>query len=108
NLILLVEPFSLVPLERDPRLEAALSVAATICWEWCRLTNDFLLLGVAGRQPAISSGYASRESALEMLHHLALAAGDARIDHGPLVKALAAIVVPEAPVLLVTARAHSA
>jgi uncharacterized protein (DUF58 family) len=107
NLIVIVEPWSVSHEHADPAVEATISLAATICWEWCRQSTEYLMLAVAGHSPAVAAGYSSRDTALQMLRHLAKTVGEATIEPTPLLKAVAAEVVPEAPVLIISPRADS-
>jgi len=107
NLLVVLDPWSENPDFPDANLESALSLAATICWEWCRERHDFLLLAVAGSKPEVVSGYTSRDNALEALQALARASAEGRVDPAPLVRLLARTVVPGAPVLLIGQRPNS-
>ena len=51
----------------DQRFEAAVSLAATVCWEWGRHNNDQLFLLVADQPPVIHTGPCTRDRALAML-----------------------------------------
>lgn len=108
NLIVVLEPWSSQTEWTDPKFEAAVSLAATICFEWCRCGADYLMLATAGSRPEVHSGYATRDCALEILEHLAVVAAETTIEVAPLLKRVAASVVPEAPVLIVSSRNQSA
>ena len=116
NLVLVVEPW--LPAEQPPgvagetrdscdakaRLEVALCLAATICWEWCRQKGDHLVLAVAGAEPTVLAGVTSQDLALSMLECLAMQAGGATDIPGVLDR-LQQSDMPSGPVLLVTSHA---
>jgi uncharacterized protein (DUF58 family) len=107
ELILLVEPHSANPGQYDPILETVISLAATICWEWHRIGNDKLSLGILGSKPVVAMRHAGADSALEMLRHLALTEGEAWLDPGSLLKRLATPVKSSTPVLLVASQQNT-
>jgi uncharacterized protein (DUF58 family) len=79
NLLLVLE---LAP-DGDPLLgEEAISLAATVCWEWCRQTGDRLVLAVAGAEPVVVAGVTGRDLARRTLRCLALLPGRSRIEDG--------------------------
>ncbi len=108
NLILVLEPW----LPSDPvsgpkaedLLEEAISLAATICWEWCRQSGDRLVLAIAGHPAVALEGVTGRELALRLLERLAVQSGDSVCDPAKLGASLAGVRLPAAPVLLVTTR----
>jgi uncharacterized protein (DUF58 family) len=99
NLILVFDP----QLAGDDQFEGAVSLAATICWEWCRQTGDHMLLAVAGSPPAVVAGVTGRDLALRMLECLAVQRGLRTVDGQALLDALASQCLPRAPVLVVGA-----
>jgi uncharacterized protein (DUF58 family) len=84
------------------RLEEALSLAATICWEWCRHRGHRFVLAVAGPSPLVVDGLTSREHALLMLECLAVHPGSPAPAADRLAERLAALPLPSAPVLVVS------
>jgi uncharacterized protein (DUF58 family) len=111
NLILVVNPWlaersvdgavgSSAP--ASPLLEDALSLAATICWAWCRQKGDELVLAVADRSPVVLAGVTSRDFAGLVLECLALQTGTAAPDQAGLLDRLAATALPPGPIVLVT------
>jgi uncharacterized protein (DUF58 family) len=92
--------------EGGPVLEEALSLAATICWEWCRQKGDELVLAVADPHPRTLAGVTGWELALRLLECLAVQQGTADPDLGGLADRLAAMPLPPAPILLVSTRAN--
>lgn len=85
-------------------LEDAVSLAATICWEWCRQTGDRFVLAVAGVEPVVVDGTTGRDHARRMLECLAVEAGNPGKDRAAVLEKLAARPLPWAPVLFVTTR----
>jgi uncharacterized protein (DUF58 family) len=108
SLLVIMDPWSENHEHFDPNLEAAISLASTICWEWCRERHDYLLLGIAGGDPEVVSGYTSRDNALQSLQALARLSAQGRVDPAPLVQLLSRTLVPSAPVLLIGQRPNSA
>src|SRR5260370_13190239 len=109
NLILIVDPTILDARQgiEDARLEAVVSLAATICWEWSKNSTDQLVLLVAVPEPEIQTGYCTREKALEMLRTLALVNPQPAWHADAAFKALSRRALPEAPVLFLSARDQS-
>ena len=100
NLIVVVDPGSGAS-ESNAGLEDALSLAATVCWEWCRNHEDYLMLAIASAAPEIRCGHTSRDLALRMLGALALVEGPRDGSAAALLKAVVKEIVPSAPVLLI-------
>jgi uncharacterized protein (DUF58 family) len=110
NLILIVDPYKPATLpgeseREDANLETVLSLAATICWEWCRQKGDRLVLGIAGAEPTVCGGVTGTTLALEQLGLLALEPGCAKPKIPELLERLAAADLPAAPVLLISSHA---
>jgi uncharacterized protein (DUF58 family) len=95
------------PAAPSPALEAALSLAATVCWEWCQRPGDRLALAVADRPPVVFAGRTGGDYALRLLECLALQGGSAEPDVDGLLDRLAAERLPPAPVLLVSTQPAS-
>jgi uncharacterized protein (DUF58 family) len=75
-LLLIVDPT--LPSESDycgvplrEQFEEAVSLAATICWEWCRRRGDRLLLATAGPEPVVLEGLTGPVHARRVLECLA-------------------------------------
>ena len=103
NLVLLVDPWvasESVHAASPTALEIVISLAATICWEWCRQKGDRFVLIVAGRDPVILDGPTGREHALQMLECLAVHPGNPEPGGAALADALGAGQVPPGPVLV--------
>ncbi|HEV3146253.1 MAG TPA: DUF58 domain-containing protein [Gemmataceae bacterium] len=107
NLLLILDPWSENPAVPDAGLEAAISLAATICWEWCRERHDRFLLGVASSAPELISGYAFRDTAVKSLQALARVSGESRTNPAPLLNLLAHSRVPDALPLVIGQRPNS-
>jgi len=90
--------------EESPAVvEAAVSLAATVCWEWCRQRGDRLALAVGGPEPALIEGVTGEALAFRLLECLAVRPGVG--DRAALLDRLGAEPLPRAAVLLVTTRA---
>jgi uncharacterized protein (DUF58 family) len=90
---------------RPAPLEEVISFAATLCWEWRRNKGNQFVLGVAGEKPVVCHGMTGKAHALCMLECLALETG-AYGDETEIVKRLASVPLPPAPVLLVSAHGN--
>ncbi len=77
NLILVVELWrpgddSRADAPAGQLVETTLSLAATLCWEWCRQRGERFLLAVAGNQASIRSGVTGWDLSINLLQCLAL------------------------------------
>jgi uncharacterized protein (DUF58 family) len=87
-----------------PELEAAVSLAATVCWEWCRQRGDRCVLVVAGPEPVVVEGVTGPDHGRCMLECLAtVQPGTGPVDAGGLAERLARLPLPGASVLVVSA-----
>ena len=86
----------------DPLLEDAISLAATICWEWCRQTGDRLLLAVAGASVTTQHGVTGHTLACDLLGRLALEPGATAIDTGELFAKLYGCHISPGPILVIS------
>jgi len=84
NLLLVVDPtlpaesdYSGVPLREQ--FEEVVSLAATICWEWCQRRGDQLVLATAGPTPVVLEGLTGPAHARRVLECLAVL----ECDSGP-------------------------
>jgi uncharacterized protein (DUF58 family) len=89
-----------------PSLEAVISFAATVSWEWRLHQGNRFVLAVAGAAPVVLDGAASRNHALRLLESLAVQEPHAIHDDVSIIDALARVGLPPAPVLLVNARTN--
>jgi uncharacterized protein (DUF58 family) len=86
----------------DPHLERAISLGATICWDWCRQTGDRLVLAVVGAEVTVHEGVTGPALARAMLERLALEAGAVSIDADQLVARLREHRLPTGPILVIS------
>jgi uncharacterized protein (DUF58 family) len=103
NLVVVVDP-ELPAGHPSAALDAVISLAATVCWEWCRQKGDFLALVVAGPEPEVIDGVTGPELALRTLECLAVQTGQSSSDADALVECLQTHPLPPAPLLLLGAR----
>jgi uncharacterized protein (DUF58 family) len=88
----------------DPQFELAISLAATICWEWCRQTGDRLTLVVAGKELTVQEGVTGKALAKPLLERLALEPGCAAVASDCVVAELATRTLPAGPILAISPR----
>jgi uncharacterized protein (DUF58 family) len=111
NLLLVLDPS--LPGRRKPgedpssapdlqAFEAAVSLAATICWEWCRFKGDRLVAALAGPDPVVLNSTAGPAHARRVLEALAVLQAGARADPRALVARLTSTPLPPAAVVLVS------
>jgi uncharacterized protein (DUF58 family) len=100
NLILVLDPA--LPEKGTDLLEDAISLAATICWEWCRQKGDRLMLAIAGASPCVIDGTTSTDHAVRALECLAALTGEEEPDATALVEQLAATSLPPASMLVIS------
>jgi uncharacterized protein (DUF58 family) len=111
HLILVVDLY-LPGAERDQRAdrsevaEDAIRFAATVCWEWRLQPGNRFVLAVAGAQSVVGEGITGRNQALRFLESLAVAEPHGNRNELSVVDALSGLVLPPAPVLLVSAHAN--
>jgi uncharacterized protein (DUF58 family) len=98
DLCLIVEPYSQRP--GDPALEAAIQLAATVCWSWAEDAGDRVLLAVLGGDPPVVTG-----GRLAQLECLARLTGSARPSADAMLAELDRVAVPPGPALLISGRA---
>jgi uncharacterized protein (DUF58 family) len=84
-------------------LEDAISLAATICWEWCRPCGDQFVLAVAEKNPIVLHGVTGHDLGVQMLTSLAQVSGTLAPDFEQLAASLRPI-LPPGPILLLSAR----
>ncbi len=117
NLLLVVDPWapaqsgeSRAPTlgqatDADHSLEELVSLAASICWEWCRQKDDHLTLAIAGPRPVVVGGITSRDLAQRCLEQLAILRGSPESRCSDLCDLLRPARIPPGPVLVVGTRA---
>src|SRR5262249_30790029 len=87
-----------------PGLEEAISLAATICWEWCRQRGDHFVLALAGTSSVVLRGTTGWAHALHLLGCLAGLEGEKDPDATVILERLSAEPLPPAFVLVVSSR----
>jgi uncharacterized protein (DUF58 family) len=108
DLILVVDPSRAARTPADatcPDLEAILSLAATLCWEWCRQRGDRLMLIVAGPEPIVIDGLSGPEHVCRLLDCLAVVEPQPcrAPDAAPIVRRLQGESLPAAPIVVLGA-----
>jgi uncharacterized protein (DUF58 family) len=106
DLHLIVEPFLPPGSDGSDALEAAISLAATICWSWAHDAGDRVVLAVVGSQARVADGQGAPSQALELLRVLASVSGTGACDTNPLVPKLHTVALPAGPAVLVSSRAN--
>jgi uncharacterized protein (DUF58 family) len=106
NLVLVFDPTP--PVGRpadgdDERFEAAVSLAATVCWEWCRRRGDRLVAALAGPEPVVLDGLTGPAHARRVLEALAVQQ-PAPADAAALLARLSPVALPPAAVVVIAAR----
>jgi uncharacterized protein (DUF58 family) len=86
----------------DALLEAAISLTATVCWEWCRQTGDHLVLAIAGAESSVHDGVTGHALARDLLERLAVEPGAAEINPGLILNRLQRHKLPPGPILVIT------
>lgn len=100
NLLLVFDPT--LPPGSDPGMfEAALSLAATVCWEWGRRSGERLLLAVGGLRPEVRDGLTTPAHGRRALECLAVQEPSPATDARALLACLAVGRVPSAAVVVV-------
>jgi uncharacterized protein (DUF58 family) len=102
DLVVLVEPYA--EADSSPALEAAVSMAATICWAWAQESGDRVVLGVAGAPPTVAASAGGPGQAAELLAALAVVTGAPEPDLAGLERRLLDARLPPGPALLVSSR----
>lgn len=90
-----------IPLER---LEFALSLAATVCWEWCRQPGAKVGLGIADAGGSFATVETGQRQVFPLLESLARIQGGPTPNHAELIKELGMASIPAGPALLITTR----
>jgi uncharacterized protein (DUF58 family) len=102
DLLLIVEAFE--QKNAVSHLEPAISLAASIAWQWARDGNDRVVFGVAGRDTTVRVTNAGREPAAEALACLADVQGSANPNLDQLATQLDGLSLPAGPALFVSSR----
>lgn len=88
-------------------LELAVSLCATICWEWCRQIGTRIALGVAGKQFTVHVTDTGQRQVYPLLEELALVKGIMDECYDESLEPLSSAVLPPGPVVLVTTRSSA-
>jgi uncharacterized protein (DUF58 family) len=100
DLVLIVEPFG----EDAEAVDAAVTLAATICWAWSKEAGDRVILAVAGQDPQVRVTGDNPGTVITLLEALAEAEGTTRIEAGLVARRLHERPLPPGPALLVSSR----
>ncbi len=102
DLLLILEPFAPTP---DSNLvDAAVSLAATVCWTWAKEAGDRVTVAVAGPEPVVVPGGDGPGAVIAGLEALAAVQGVTEVDAAAIGRRLDRTVVPPGPTLLVGTR----
>jgi uncharacterized protein (DUF58 family) len=88
----------------DSQLEAALSLAATIAWQWSQEVGDRVLLALAAKDSFVVSSRDGPDKMTEVLGALADVVGSSQPDFDALAAQLDRILLPSGPALCVSSR----
>jgi len=99
DLLLILEPYA--PAADSNCVEAAVSLAATICWTWAREASDRVALAILGPEPVLVPGGDGPRAAVATLEALAVVRAT---DAPDVARQLGRMPLPAGPALLVTTR----
>jgi uncharacterized protein (DUF58 family) len=102
DLVLIVEPFAEDANSTD--VDAAVSLAATICWAWVQEAGDRIVLAIAGAEPTILTCGDGPGAVIELVEALAGVRGATTVDAAVLVRQMRNVSLPIGPALLVSSR----
>src|SRR5205823_2790744 len=100
DLLLIVEPFA--PVRDSNAVDAAVSLAATVCWAWSQEAGDRVALAVIGPEPVVVPGGDGPRAVAAALEALATVEGTTAIDARAFGRRLHRAPVPAGPALLVS------
>ena len=83
------------------RLEDAISLAATICWNWCQESGNRIVLGVADKNPSVLTGESGQDLGRRLLRALAGVSGHPKADVVELAASMR-LTLPPGPILVLT------
>jgi uncharacterized protein (DUF58 family) len=102
DLLLIVDAFQ--PESGESHLEAALSLAATIAWQWSQEVGDRVLVALAAEDTVIVSSRDGPDKMTEVLGALADTVGASQPNLDALAAKLDCILLPAGPALCVSSR----
>ncbi len=97
------QPFAGADKESIDRFETAVSLAATVCWEWCRQKGNPIALGIASTaEPFVQIGVTGEAFALGGLRRLASVKREKEGNYEFFVTELLRREVPQGPILVIS------
>jgi uncharacterized protein (DUF58 family) len=102
DLLLMVEPFAASA--ESAEVDAAVSLAATICWAWSKESGDRIVLAIGGPEPQMLTYGESQAAVFTLLEGLAGVQGSTEIGESRLARLLDDRPLPAGPALLVSSR----
>ncbi|HEV2945911.1 MAG TPA: DUF58 domain-containing protein [Gemmataceae bacterium] len=105
NLTIILDAWLPANLEQNSnakdRLEHAVTLAATICWEWCREPGNRLVVGIADKSPLVVQGETGQDLCSRTLQSLATVTGHTTPDVIQLAASMRST-LPPGPILVLT------
>jgi uncharacterized protein (DUF58 family) len=103
NLTILLDAWLPANVEQNAqnRLEHAVTLAATICWEWCREPGNRLVLGIADKSLLVVQGETGQDLSWRTLRSLANVTGHTTPDVIQLAASMRST-LPPGPILVLT------
>jgi uncharacterized protein (DUF58 family) len=102
DLLLVVEPFATA--QRSAEVEAAVSLAATVCWSWSQDAQDRVVLAVGGPEPVVRVGGDGPDSMIDLLEALAVVRPASEFSPRDVGRVLHRVPLPAGPALLIGTR----
>jgi uncharacterized protein (DUF58 family) len=102
DLVLILEPFA--GAAGSEAVEAAVSLAATVCWAWAQEAGDRVTLAIAGPQPVLMTSGDRPGAVIELMEALAAVTGTDQINAAALGRRLLERPLLAGPALLVSSR----
>jgi uncharacterized protein (DUF58 family) len=109
NLVVVFDPWSARPgpIGSDADLEEAISLAASVCNEWCNQRQDQIILVIGADSTSVVSGYTCRATLVQLLRSLAIVEGQSVVTAHGVFKALASRSIQDAAILVIGSRKSS-
>jgi uncharacterized protein (DUF58 family) len=102
DLVLIVEPFA--DGADSEAVEAAVSLAATVCWAWSQEAGDRVTLAIAGPEPMVLTSGDAPGAVLDLMEALASVTGTSQINADALAGRLLERPLLAGPALLISSR----